>query len=148
MNTYARLLKYVAPYWKRVILLLLTITVFAALSGVSLTLIPPFLKILLYDDAPAITHEEPAHAAEGASGAQGMPLPGAVERAKDSLQTRFESFMYTGGRKDRLYRFCKVLLLLVLLKVRITSAAERPSSLWKSVGIPRPSSFTETEPSE
>jgi subfamily B ATP-binding cassette protein MsbA len=116
MNTYARLLKYVTPYWKRVILLLLTITVFATLSGVSLTLIPPFLKILLYDDAPVALVEEGARDAGVDAGAQGIPLPAALERTKDSLQDRFESFMYTGDRKERLYRFCKVLLLLVIIK--------------------------------
>jgi len=114
MNTYARLLKYVAPYWKRVILLLFTITVFAALSSVSLTLIPPFLKILLYDDQPAVEQTELLEEPTGAG--QGMPLPGTLERVKDSVQHRFESFLYTGDRKDRLYRFCKVLLLLVLIK--------------------------------
>jgi subfamily B ATP-binding cassette protein MsbA len=116
MNTYARLLKYVVPYWRRGILLFLTITVFAALSGVSLTLIPPFLKILLYDDAPAIVQEERVQDAGGAAGAQGIPLPGALERVKESLKTSFESFMYAGDRTDRLYRFCKVLLLLVIVK--------------------------------
>jgi subfamily B ATP-binding cassette protein MsbA len=116
MNTYARLLKYIAPYWKRVILLLLTITSFAALSGVSLTLIPPFLKILLYDQAPAVTLEQPAGESITSGPRQGMPLPRTLERAKESLQRRFESFMYTGDRKERLYRFCKVLLLLVVIK--------------------------------
>jgi subfamily B ATP-binding cassette protein MsbA len=116
MNTYARLLRYVAPYWKRVILLLVTITVFAALSGVSLTLIPPFLKILLYDSDP-VTHSEELVEDTGVAGSgQGMPLPGALEKVKRSLKNRFESFMYQGDAKSRLYRFCKVLLILVLIK--------------------------------
>lgn len=115
MNTYARLLRYVTPYWKRVILLLVTITVFAALSGVSLTLIPPFLKILLYDD-PAPARTEVVSETGDAGARQGMPLPGALEGVKQSLQKRFESFMYEGDAKARLYRFCKVLLILVLIK--------------------------------
>jgi subfamily B ATP-binding cassette protein MsbA len=99
-------------------MLLVTITVFAALSGVSLTLIPPFLKILLYDDAqPSGVVETEAVEGSGESPpSQGMPLPGVLERLKDSLQQRFESFMHEGDRKDRLYRFCKILFLLVLIK--------------------------------
>jgi subfamily B ATP-binding cassette protein MsbA len=116
MNTYARLLRYVTPYWKRVILLLVTITIFATLSGVSLTLIPPFLKILLYEDrAPAAELDEPVNTV-GTGDAQGIPLPSALEKLRTFLQTKFESFMYSGDAKNRLYRFCKVLLLLVLLK--------------------------------
>jgi subfamily B ATP-binding cassette protein MsbA len=115
METYTRLLRYVAPYWKRLILLLITITVFAALSGVSLTLIPPFLKILLYDEAPVAASTESVEDPADLD-SQGMPLPGGLERLKESLQHSFESFMYTGDRKSRLYRFCKILLLLVLIK--------------------------------
>lgn len=122
MNTYARLLKYVAPYWRRVILLVVTLMIFAALSGISLTLIPPFLKILLYEDvAPSEGTEqiEDPPAGEGplASGpSQGLPLPSSLARVKRSLQRAFESFMYGGSAQERLYRFCKVLLLLVIVK--------------------------------
>ncbi|HER43222.1 MAG TPA: hypothetical protein ENO08_02035, partial [Candidatus Eisenbacteria bacterium] len=45
-NTYLRLIRYLAPYWKKVVLLFVCTTIFASLSGVSLTLIPPFLHIL------------------------------------------------------------------------------------------------------
>ncbi len=119
MNTYARLLRYVVPYWKRVILLLVTITVFAALSGVSLTLITPFLKILLYNEQQAPSETDPAEEVQekhGAITAQGIPLPESVEKIKDSLQQRFEAFVYTGDPKKSLYKFCKILLILVLIK--------------------------------
>ncbi len=49
MNTYRRLLRYAGPYWKRAAILFVVITVFASLNGLSLTLIPPFLKILLHE---------------------------------------------------------------------------------------------------
>ncbi len=121
MSTYSRLLKYVTPYWKRMVLLLVTITVFAALSGVSLTLIPPFLKILLYDEQPAarIQAEESVDVSvdvSGASDSQGIPLPAGLERVKESAQSHFAEFMYEGDRKSRLVRFCKLLLLLVIIK--------------------------------
>ena len=120
MSTYARLLRYVTPYWKRMVLLLVTITAFAALSGVSLTLIPPFLKILLYDKQPAavIQVEESvgSSGATGVSDSQGIPLPAGLERVKESAQSHFAEFMYEGDRKSRLIRFCKLLLLLVIIK--------------------------------
>jgi len=59
MNTYRRLFAYASPYWKRGIVLFLIITVFASLNGVSLTLIPPFLKILLGGDEVAVTEPNP-----------------------------------------------------------------------------------------
>jgi subfamily B ATP-binding cassette protein MsbA len=116
MSAYNRLLTYVLPYWKRVILLLATITVFAALSGVSLTLIPPFLRILIYGETPASSAQPAVPAAESLAPPQGIPLPAPVERAKERAQERFESYMYRGSRADRLYRFCKTLVILMLIK--------------------------------
>ncbi|MDH3198728.1 MAG: ABC transporter ATP-binding protein/permease, partial [Candidatus Krumholzibacteria bacterium] len=112
MSTYRRLLRYVVPYWKRMVLLLAVIAVFASLSSVSLTLIPPFIRILL-DESPA-----PALETAGAPGArgEGIPLPAAVERIKERAQHRFESYMYAGSARDRLWRFCRVIVLLMLVK--------------------------------
>lgn len=116
MNAYTRLLRYALPYWKRVILLGVTIVVFATLSGVSLTLIPPFLKILLYGPAPAaVTTTTTTTAANDTSG-QGMPLPASLERFKQRTKEHFEAWMYAGDRSERLYRFCRVLVLLILIK--------------------------------
>ncbi len=68
MNTYRRLIGYVAPYWRRVVVLMVIITAFASLSGVSLTLIPPFLRIVFAERAepapPAAGARAPARAAE------------------------------------------------------------------------------------
>jgi subfamily B ATP-binding cassette protein MsbA len=90
--------------------------VFAALSGVSLTLITPFLKILLYGEREATITAVADESTAPVSSTQGIPLPQGAERIKDSLQEKFEAFVYTDSRKDSLYRFCKILLLLVLLK--------------------------------
>ena len=54
MDTYRRLIGYVRPYWRRVVVLMVVITAFASLSGVSLTLIPPFLRIVFEERAPAV----------------------------------------------------------------------------------------------
>jgi subfamily B ATP-binding cassette protein MsbA len=120
MKTYARILRYVVPYWKRVILLLVTITVFASLSGVSLTLIPAFLKILLYPGDRVATETQLVDGGEAEPPAeadsQAMPLPAGLEQLKDSVIGRFEGFLFAGDAKSWLYRFCKLLLLLVLIK--------------------------------
>lgn len=94
------------------ILLFVIITIFASLSGVSLTLIPPFLRILIAGD------ETPGIVDPGSSpiSSQGLPLPDGVERARASIKQQFERFMYGGNPSDRLLRFCKVLILLIVVK--------------------------------
>lgn len=115
MHTYFRLLRYVFPYWRQVILLFVTVTLFAALSGVSLTLIHPFLRIILYEGQPpteaVVEAPQPA-----TSGVEGIPLPKGLEKVKTSARQWFESWMYAGDAKNRLLRFCALLVLLFFAK--------------------------------
>jgi subfamily B ATP-binding cassette protein MsbA len=116
MNPYLRLLKYVLPYWRMVILLFVTVIVFASLSGVSLTMIHPFLRIIIYGNQEVTAEELSAQERPNVAGVEGIPLPEAVESAQSQARTWFESKMYAGDAKTRLARFCFILLLLFLVK--------------------------------
>jgi subfamily B ATP-binding cassette protein MsbA len=109
MNAYRRLLDYMRPYWKRMTFLTVVIALFASLSGVSLTLIPPFLRVIL--------DREPVTAAVGAAQHhEGLPLPAFVEHARVAAKISFESWMYAGGSDERLMRFIWLLVALMLVK--------------------------------
>lgn len=108
MKTYRRLLAYVRPYWPRMLVLSLTIALFASLSGVSLTLIPPFLRVILERDAPsAEVTEQPG---------EGLPLPRFIEEARVELKADFEGWMYAGDADERLARFIWLLIALMVAK--------------------------------
>jgi subfamily B ATP-binding cassette protein MsbA len=113
MKTYLHLLKYVLPHWRKVLLLLVTVVLFASLSGVSLTLIHPFLKIVLYGEG-GISGSPATEAARGT--VQGIPLPRFVERLKDGAQGWFEARIYAGDAEARLLRFCVILVLIFFVK--------------------------------
>ena len=103
-NTYLRLLRYLAPYWRKVILLFVCTTIFASLSGVSLTLIPPFLHILFGERTESSVEE-------GNGGDGGVPLPDLVNDIKDGVVGSARSFIYEGTPEDRLMRFCVIFFL-------------------------------------
>ncbi len=106
---YLRLLRYLGPFWRKVILLFVCTTIFASLSGISLTLIPPFLHIL-FGSEPVTTLEE------GASSEHGVPLPAALDTFKDTVVTTAKSLIYEGDPIERLARFCIIFLALMILK--------------------------------
>ena len=108
MRTYRRLLAYVRPYWPRMLVLSITIALFASLSGVSLTLIPPFLRVILERDAPA--------ASTTGEVKEGLPLPRFVEETRVQLKTSFEGWMYAGDANERLVRFIWLLICLMIAK--------------------------------
>jgi len=108
MSTYQRLLGYVRPYWKRMLFLSVVIALFASLSGVSLTLIPPFLRVILERDPPAATATPAVN--------EGLPLPQFVEDLRIQWKNAFEGWMYAGDADDRLMRFIWLLIILMAAK--------------------------------
>lgn len=108
-KTYARLLAYLKPFWKRVVVLFVCTTIFASLSGISLTLIPPFLHILFG------TQPETAVAQQQVE-EQRPPMPGAVKGIVTAVQQRARGFIYSGEPIERLARFCAVFFVLMLVK--------------------------------
>ncbi len=108
-KTYVRLLGYLKPFWKRVIVLFICTTIFASLSGISLTLIPPFLHIL-FGSAPEATVSQPRVDGER------TPIPGAVRGIVAAVQERARGFIYRGEPAERLGRFCIVFFVLMLVK--------------------------------
>ena len=108
MNAYYRLLDYVRPFWRRMLMLSVVIALFASLSGVSLTLIPPFLRVILDRQPTPVSVEAHHH--------EGMPLPAFVEHARVWSKVHFESWMYAGTSDERLLRFIWLLVTMMLVK--------------------------------
>jgi subfamily B ATP-binding cassette protein MsbA len=109
MNAYRRLMTYVRPFWKRMTLLSVVIALFASLSGVSLTLIPPFLRVILNKQPIDVAVEAQHHR-------EGLPLPAFVEHARVAAKVNFETWMYAGSSDDRLVRFIWLLVAMMLVK--------------------------------
>jgi len=111
MSTSSRLLRYLRPYWRRSILALAAIFLFAAMNGISLTLIVPFLDNLFKN--------EPAGPVRVEMTAPSPPARGFVARAvawKDDLLSGARAWLDRGARRERLLRGLLVILLAYFLK--------------------------------
>jgi subfamily B ATP-binding cassette protein MsbA len=108
-KTYFRLLSFLMPFWKKLIVLFLCTTIFAALSGVSLTLIPPFLNILFGKKPAELIQEEK-------DSDNGIPLPTELDQRVEGILHEIKVFIYKGEPRDRLARFCIIFLCLMIVK--------------------------------
>lgn len=106
---YLRLLRYLVPLWKRVIILFICTTIFASLSGISLTLIPPFLHILFGSQRAGIEDG-------GDLDDRGVLIPRAIEHRVERIKNRAKSIIYEGEPAERLARFCMIFFALMLVK--------------------------------
>ncbi len=108
-RTYMRLLGYLKPWWKRLMLLFIFTAIFATLSGVSLTLIPPFLNIVFSTEpAPVEEREEGDHGS--------LLIPDGIESRIDILRKQGTELIYSGTPTERLARFCVIFFLLSFIK--------------------------------
>ena len=120
-KTYLRLLRYLLPYWRRVVLALLSIVLFAALSGLSVTLVVPFLDNL-FQEAPA----EPSGAGSTGVGAAGRELEASLaeesgilrdlQERKDAWLGKARAWLDQGDPPERLRRILLVIFLAFFLK--------------------------------
>ncbi len=111
MSTTRRLLTYLKPYWRRSLLALLAIFLFAALNGISLTLIVPFLDNLFKNEPVGPVQIELSGGAPGD--------PNFLERAegwKDRTLSRARGWLDRGEPRQRLMRGLMAILLAYFLK--------------------------------
>ncbi|HEY6436351.1 MAG TPA: ABC transporter ATP-binding protein, partial [Ignavibacteriaceae bacterium] len=110
MNTYKRILKYVFPYWKRLILIFILSALYAVLNGLSIYLIIPLLDTLFQEGKT--TQTSTTQQIEKTTSL----LPDFINDAKESVSDLFTSFVYTGDKIDILLKICFVILLVFFLK--------------------------------
>jgi subfamily B ATP-binding cassette protein MsbA len=121
MSTYLRLLGYLRPHWRTVAATLACIVVYAALSGLSVVAVSPFVRIL-FDERPSAaqeqlgTGERQAQPGRGGEGGQRAWLPDRLGGWTRDVRARVESFFLIGDRTRGLARFCMVLLIVFVLK--------------------------------
>jgi subfamily B ATP-binding cassette protein MsbA len=111
MNTYKRILKYVVPYWKRLILIFILSVLYAVLNGLSIYLVIPLLDTL-FQEGKAVEQSATTEQIEKSSAL----LPDFINEAKDSISEWFTSFVYTGDKIDILLKICFVILFVFFLK--------------------------------
>ena len=117
MKTYLRMLRYLRPYWKLVLLNGVCVIAYAVLSGVSVLSVSPFVRILFQNVEPAsMTQAEPGVSTDPVEDENLELLPSEIRGWAGDLRERVESFLILDNRVDALARFCLLLLLLFVLK--------------------------------
>ena len=110
MNTYKRILNYVIPYWKRLILIFILSVFYAVLNGLSIYLIIPLLDTLFQEGKA--TQTSTTQQIEKTSSL----LPDFINNIKESVSDWFTSFVYTGDKIDILMKICLIILIVFFLK--------------------------------
>ena len=107
MSVFRRVITYMRPYRKRLVLSVLCSIIYSVFSGVSIYLIIPLLETLFGGSSPGPTVVVP-----------GSPslVPGWLVEMKARVSQAIQGAIFNGNPHDSLFRICAVIVLAFLIK--------------------------------
>ena len=111
MQTYLRILKYVKPYWKNLVLIFVLSLFYAVLNGLSIYLVIPLLDTL-FQGSGASQQVSTTQSLQSSSSF----LPDFLVNLKDMASQWFADFVYSGDKIEILLKICLVILIVFFLK--------------------------------
>ena len=111
MNTYFRILKFVKPYWRHLVLSVVFTILYAVLNGLSVYLTIPLLDTLFQESSKIEVIEQPSSVGQASS-----ILPDWIVNVGDDISNSFNEFVFTGAKTDALLKICFLVLVAFLFK--------------------------------
>ena len=112
MNTYRRILKFVRPYWKHLVLSIMCTFIFAILNGASVYLTIPLLDTLFQESTKTEQVQQEPNSAEKAKSI----MPEWIQKMGNNITNSFNHFVFSGGKMEALLKICILVLLAFLGK--------------------------------
>lgn len=110
MDTYLRIITYVRPYWKHIVLTFVFSLFFALLNGLSVYLTIPLLDTLFQESAgKQATSETQVERTTSI-------LPDWIKDIEEDVVTSFNDFILSGDKSDVLIKICLLILFAFLFK--------------------------------
>ncbi|MBI5661849.1 MULTISPECIES: ABC transporter ATP-binding protein [Ignavibacterium] len=110
MNTYLRIISYVRPYWKHLVLTFIFTIFYALLNGASVYLTIPLLDTLFQESATKKVQQQTQ--IEQAKSF----LPDWIQNIQHSVTESFNQYILSGDKADILIKICFVILIAFLFK--------------------------------
>ncbi len=110
IRVYLRIISWLKPYWRRLVLAVVLMVLVAVFSGFSIGMMLPFLNVIFRGGSL------PAPDSGAGAAAPGTP----VDSMQETVRRHILSFYMTGSPVDSLVRICLTVLVLYLLKAAFT----------------------------
>ncbi len=111
MQTYFRLLSFVKPYWKHLLLSVVCTLFFALLNGFSVYLSIPLLDTLFQESVRVETEQKPSPIENATT-----ILPGWISDTFESITESFKELVVKEDKLESLFRICILILIVYLFK--------------------------------
>ncbi|GBD87028.1 putative multidrug export ATP-binding/permease protein [bacterium BMS3Abin03] len=110
MDTYLRILGFVKPYWRKIVITFLFTVLYAVLSGVSVYLTIPLLDTLFQESS--MKQQVTTTTVSPATGI----VPGWLQNIKEDVVNAFNNFVLSGDKMEILFRISLLIIIAFFLK--------------------------------
>lgn len=112
MNTYKRILTYIIPLWKHLIVAIICTFLFSVLHGASVYLSIPLLDTLFLQSETEVNNIN----VENSSADESSILPDWIIKTTDSISDSFHNYIFTGETSEVLFKISFLMLVAFLGK--------------------------------
>jgi subfamily B ATP-binding cassette protein MsbA len=115
MRLFWRVLSYVRPYWKHLLVSILCTILFTALSGATVWLLAPLMRTVFLTQGPVPATSSPAAQPAGSDDVHLIRKDLGLSQLKDQIRSRTYSLFSGRDQLDSLKRLCLAILLVIFL---------------------------------
>lgn len=120
MKYYRRGLRYLKPYWKHTVVSIISMVIFASLSGALIWMVGPLAGTLFVPDSPVtggLKSTQPVPGlAVGSEAQRAKPWYNIFDQLKETISEPFQRFFHHPSKRVVLERLCFSIIIIVLLK--------------------------------
>jgi subfamily B ATP-binding cassette protein MsbA len=115
-KSYYRVLRYIKPYWKHLILVFLTTILFSVFSGFSVYLTIPLIETFFQTEISSTVQSSSVSNLQIEKGTIKNNEIDFLQKLKNVISDVLHKYIMTGTKKDSLFRICIIIVIAYLLK--------------------------------
>ena len=115
-KSYYRVLRYIKPYWKHLILVLLTTILFSVFSGFSVYLTIPLIETFFQTEISSTVQSSSVNNVQIEKETVKNNEIDFLQKVKNAISDLLHKYVMTGTKKDSLFRICIIIVIAYLLK--------------------------------
>ena len=115
-KSYYRVLRYIKPYWKHLILVLLTTILFSVFSGFSVYLTIPLIETFFQTEISSTVQSSSVNNMQIEKETIKNNEIDFLQKVKNAISDLLHKYVMTGTKKDSLFRICIIIVIAYLLK--------------------------------
>lgn len=115
-RSYYRVLRYIKPYWRHLLLVFFTTILFSVFSGLSVYLTIPLIETFFQTEISSTVRPTPEKTDQTKNETVKNNQTSFLQSIKTGISDQLHNYVFGGSKRDSLFRICLIVVIAYLLK--------------------------------